>query len=99
MGLLDAGAGGLDQQVRAPGPGGPQAPGAPADRGLGPAETPGKLEQPATAILGIEGVGQADGDVLTRHPAAEHGRSLLLAGDPDPAGAAACWPASRNSPV
>ena len=43
-------------------------------------ETPGKLEQPATAILGIEGVGQADGDVLTRHPAAEHGGSLLLAG-------------------
>ena len=39
--LWDAGAVRLDAQVR----------------GLGPAETPGKLEQPPTAILGIEGVG------------------------------------------
>ena len=70
-----------------------------ADRGLGAAEAPGKLEQPPAAILGVERVGQAHGDGLTRHPAAEHGGSLLLAGDPDPAGAAACWPASRNSPV
>ena len=57
MRLLDAGAGGLDLQVRRLEPGGPQAPGPPADRGLGPAETPGKLEQPPTAVLGIKGVG------------------------------------------
>ena len=35
------------------------------------------------AILGVEGVGQADGDVLTRHPATGHGGSLLLAGGHD----------------
>ena len=70
----------LEQAVRCLKPGRPQAPGAPADRGLGPAEAPGDVEQPATAILGVEGVGQTDGDVLTRHPAAEHGGSLLLAG-------------------
>ena len=57
MPLSDAGAVGLDQQVRCLKPGRPQAPGAPADRGLGPAEAPGDLEQPATAILGVEGVG------------------------------------------
>ena len=80
MPLWDAGAVGLDPQVRRLEPGRPQAPGALADRGLGPAEAPGKLEQPATAILSVEGVGQADGDILTRHPAAEHGGSLLFAG-------------------
>ena len=26
------------------------------------------LEQPPTAVLGVEGVGQAHGDVLTRYP-------------------------------
>ena len=69
MRLLDAGAGGLDPQVRCLEPGRPQAPGS----SLGPAEAPGDVEQPPAAVLGVEGVGQADGDVLTRHPAAEHG--------------------------
>ena len=73
MPLWDAGAVGLDQQVRGLEPDRPQAPGAAADRGLGAAEAPGKLEQPPAAILGVERVGQAHGDVLTRHPAAEHG--------------------------
>ena len=80
MPLLDAGAGGLDPQVRCLEPGRPQAPGAPADSSLGPAEAPGDVEQPPAAVLGVEGVGQTHGDVLTRHPAVEHGRSLLLAG-------------------
>ena len=57
MGLLDAGAGGLDQQVRCFEPGRPQAPGALADRGLGPAEAPGELQQPPAAVLGVERVG------------------------------------------
>ena len=73
MPLWDAGAGGLDPQVRCLEPGRAQAPGAPTDSSLGPAEAPGKLEQPPAAILGVERVGQADGDVLTRHPAAKHG--------------------------
>ena len=46
--------------------------GPPTDRGLGTADTPN--EQPATAILGVEGVGYADGDILTRHPATGHHR-------------------------
>ena len=29
--------------------------------------------RPPAAVLGVEGVGQADGDVLTRHPAAKYG--------------------------
>ena len=57
MRLLDAGAAWLDQRVRGHEPGRPQTPGAPADRGLGAAEAPGDLEQPAAAILGVEGVG------------------------------------------
>ena len=52
-----------------PEPGGAQAPGPPTDRGLGTADAPGELEQPAAAILGIERVRQAAGDILTRHPA------------------------------
>ncbi|MCY4510387.1 MAG: hypothetical protein OXG35_26030, partial [Acidobacteria bacterium] len=84
--LLDLGAVGLDLQVRRLKPGRPQAPSAPADRGLGAADASGELEQPPAAILGVERVGQAHGDVLTRHPAAKHGGSLLLADDPDPAG-------------
>ena len=47
----------LDPQARCLEPNRPQA--------------PGELGQPATAILSVEGVGQADGDILTRHPAAE----------------------------
>ena len=34
-----------------------------------------ELEQPTAAILGVESVGQADSDVLTRHPEAGHGWS------------------------
>ena len=34
-------------------------------------------DQQAAAILGVESVGQADGDVLTRHPATGHRRGIL----------------------
>ena len=94
MPLWDPGAVGLDQQVRGLEPDRPQAPGAAADRGLGAAEAPGKLEQPPAAILGVERVGQAHGDVLTRHPAAEHGGSLLLAAartSRTPSATKTCW--------
>ena len=68
MGLLDAGA--LDRQVGGLEPGRPQAPGAPADRSLGPAEAPGDVEQPPSAVLGVEGVGQAGSGNMKRDPVA-----------------------------
>ena len=39
---------------------------------LGPRRR-GEIEQPATAILSVESVGEAEGDVFTRDAAAKHG--------------------------
>ena len=72
MRLLDAGAARLDPRVRGYEPGRPQAPGPAADRGLGAAEAPRELEQPAAAVLGVEGVGEADGDGLGCRPSQAH---------------------------